>query len=101
MGVYSFSETLIQICTATNTIESTCLHGRLSDGSRYEVDLMDAKDAIGLGRPYNVRPLKFTDQANSKTCEAIFWSKVKVDKQYLASYGKGFNVWNTLITSLG
>lgn len=96
--IIHLSETLIKINPSSNAPNSVTLHGYLSDGTRYETKNLLAPESAALGKPFDTKPLQFMDGNEKKA--GVFWSKVNLcptKKYHLASYGKGFNVWNTLL----
>jgi len=93
------SETLIKICSTTNTTISISMHGCLSDGSCYETenltDITTQDDSCG--QQYAIEPLQFIDNSSGDMKEGVFWSKTIKGGRHLISYGEGFNVWNAVV----
>lgn len=91
-----FSEPSINICGATQTVESVNIHGRLSDGKYYEIDNIIGDDHL-IGRKLGQH--QFKDKESGATKEGTFWVKGKVGDNHLVSFGEGFSVWNAYIKS--
>lgn len=88
---------MVRIYPSTSTTTVT-LHGRLSDGSSYEIkDLIHSKDTFSLGKPHRTKPIKFSNNASGEQL-GVFWSKASVGGRQLVSHGKAFNVWNALVS---
>lgn len=68
------------------------LHGVLSDGTDYEYDLNNESEILVGER---LGEVDVSDSDGIK--KGSFWVKAKVNSKCLASYGKGFNVWNTMV----
>jgi len=98
-GEVAVSEPLIQLCQATQAVESLTIHGCLSDGSYYETNnITNACDGENapIGRPLVGKDV-FKDNGSGDTLENKLWVKGKLGDKYLVSYGKGFNVWNACV----
>ena len=72
------------------------LHGVLSDGTSYdclhEHDSNDESEHSLVGER-----LEIDFPESNGTTKKSFWVKARTNNKLLASYGKGFNVWNVMV----
>ncbi len=57
---------------------------------------VDDEDNLVCGRSQG--PGIFEDKESGHSKEGMFWVKSRVGNKHLVSFGKGYHVWNSLIT---
>lgn len=94
------SEPVVLFCPTTNSVKSLKVHGRLSDGLHYESNnMMTNSDENNFRIGRKIGHFEFEDSELGDAKGGMFWLKGIFGGKYLVTFGKGYNVWNSFITT--